>query len=151
MKLTHFLASGAVAVTLAAAPAFADTVIETIAANPDLSTMLSAIEAAGLTDEIANAQLVTVFAPTNEAFKALPPGVFEELQKNPADLKDVVLYHVVDGAISTDKLKGGELTVTTLNGKPLKDLMGDAAVVKGDIHASNGMVHVINKVLLTRD
>lgn len=151
MKLTHLFASGAVALTFAAAPALADTVIETIAANPDLSTLLSAIEAAGLTEQVANAQLITVFAPTNEAFKALPSGVFEELQKSPAKLKDVVLYHVVDGSISSDQLKGSELTITTLNGVPLKDLMGDAAVVKADIHASNGMVHVINEVLLARE
>lgn len=153
MKLTQFLAGGAVAAVFAVAPApaFAANVVETIAKDPDLSTLLSAIEAAGLADQLAEAELVTVFAPTNEAFKALPPGVFEELQKNPAKLKDVVLYHVVDGAIPADKLKGSEMTMTALNGQPLKDVIGDGAVVKADIRASNGMVHVINHVLLARD
>lgn len=151
MSLKSLLAGAAVAMTLASAPAMAETVAEILVRNPDLSTFVSAIEAAGLTEQIETATAVTVFAPTNEAFKALPPGVFDELQADKAKLRDVVLYHFADGEVLAGKLKGSALSLTALNGKPLKDVIGDAAVVEADKRASNGVVHVIDTVLLTRE
>lgn len=151
MKRTSLLASVAAAVGLWAVPALAETVAATIAADPDLSTLQSAIVAAGLEGDLAGASLVTVFAPNNAAFEALPSGVFEELKADPAKLKDVLLYHVVDGAISSDQLSGALVTMTALNGKPLKDVLKDGAVVVADKRATNGIVHVINEVLLARE
>ncbi|PJN94438.1 hypothetical protein CNY89_14495 [Amaricoccus sp. HAR-UPW-R2A-40] len=151
MSLKSLLAGAAVAMTLASAPAMAETVAEILVRNPDLSTFVSAIEAAGLTEQIETAQTITVFAPTNEAFKALPPGVFDALQADKAKLKDVVLYHFVEGEVPSEKLKGSALSIAALNGKPLKDVIGDAAVVEADKRASNGVVHVIDTVLLTRE
>lgn len=151
MSLKSLLAGAAVAMTLASAPAMAETVAEILVRNPDLSTFVSAIEAAGLTEQIETAQTITVFAPTNEAFEALPPGVFDALQADKAKLKDVVLYHFVEGEVPSEKLKGSALSIAALNGKPLKDVIGDAAVVEADKRASNGVVHVIDTVLLTRE
>lgn len=151
MSLKSLLAGAAVAMTLASAPAMAETVAEILVRNPDLSTFVSAIEAAGLTEQIETAQTITVFAPTNKAFEALPPGVFDALQADKAKLKDVVLYHFVEGEVPSEKLKGSALSIAALNGKPLKDVIGDAAVVEADKRASNGVVHVIDTVLLTRE
>lgn len=151
MSLKSLLAGAAVAMTLASAPAMAETVAEILVRNPDLSTFVSAIEAAGLTEQIETAESITVFAPTNEAFKALPPGVFDTLQSDKAKLKDVVLYHFVEGEVPSEKLKGSALSIAALNGKPLKDVIGDAAVVEADKRASNGVVHVIDTVLLARE
>jgi uncharacterized surface protein with fasciclin (FAS1) repeats len=151
MSLKSLLAGAAVAMTLASAPAMAETVAEILVRNPDLSTFVSAIEAAGLTEQIETAQTITVFAPSNEAFEALPPGVFDALQADKAKLKDVVLYHFVEGEVPSEKPKGSALSIAALNGKPLKDVIGDAAVVEADKRASNGVVHVIDTVLLTRE
>jgi uncharacterized surface protein with fasciclin (FAS1) repeats len=151
MSLKSLLAGAALALVFAAPPVLAETVAEILVRNPDLSTFVSAIEAAGLTEQIETATAVTVFAPTNEAFKALPPGVFDELQADKAKLRDVVLYHFAEGEVLAGKLKGSALSLTALNGKPLKDVIGDAAVVEADKRASNGVVHVIDTVLLTRE
>lgn len=151
MTLSKLAASAVVAAFFAVAPAMAETVAEKIAANPDLSTLASAIEAAGLGGDLASAELITVFAPNNAAFEALPPGVFEELQADPAKLKDVLLYHVVEGAIASETLSGAIVGMTALNGKPLKDVLKDSAVVVADERASNGIVHIINEVLLARE
>ncbi len=151
MIVIKLVASTVAAAFFAVAPAMAETVVEKIAGNPELSTLTSAIEAAGLTGELTSAKLVTVFAPNNAAFEALPAGVFEELQADPAKLKDVLLYHVVDGAIASDTLSGAIVGMTALNGKPLKDVLKDSAVVVADERATNGIVHIINEVLLARE
>lgn len=151
MKITRMLAGGVVAIALAA-PAFAaGNVVQVIADNPDLSTMLSAIEAAGLADQLGSTPSLNVFAPTNEAFKAMPPGVFAELSKDPAKLRDLVLYHVVEGMLPEKVEPGALVSLTALNGKALKDVVGDDTMVEGNYRASNGVVHTVDKVMMTRE
>ncbi len=130
------------------------TVADTIATDPALSTLNGMVQTAGLTDVLKGAGPFTVFAPTNDAFKALPAKTLESLGKNPAELKSVLTYHVLTTKTLAADVKNGK--VKTLNGAEM-DLskagdfvtVGDAAIVtKADIAATNGVVHVIDSVLL---
>jgi len=131
--------------------------------TPDLSTLVSAVVAAGLADTLSSAGKFTVFAPTNEAFKALPAGVLDSLMKpeNKAKLVDILKYHVLPEEVLSTQLKPFQ-AVTTVEGKPLhvqewggkvhvgpslesKDLKN---VIKADNIASNGVVHIIDGVLI---
>jgi len=131
--------------------------------TPDLSTLVSAVVAAGLADTLSSAGKFTVFAPTNEAFKALPAGVLDSLMKpeNKAKLVDILKYHVLPEEVLSTQLKPFQ-AVTTVEGKPLhvqewggkvhvgpslesKDLKN---VIKADNTASNGVVHIIDGVLI---
>merc|ERR1719174_3168681 len=129
----------------------------------DLSILVSAVVAGGLADTLSSAGKFTVFAPTNEAFKALPAGVLDSLMKpeNKAKLVDILKYHVLPEEVLSTQLKPFQ-AVTTVEGKPLhvqewggkvrvgpslesKDLKN---VIKADNKASNGVVHIIDGVLL---
>merc|ERR1712010_401260 len=131
--------------------------------TPDLSTLVSAVVAGGLANTLSSAGKFTVFAPTNEAFKALPAGVLDSLMKpeNKAKLVDILKYHVLPEEVLSTQLKPFQ-AVTTVEGKPLhvqewggkvhvgpslesKDLKN---VIKADNSASNGVVHIIDGVLL---
>ena len=126
---------------------------------PDLSTLVSAVVAAGLTDTLSSAGKFTVFAPTNEAFKALPAGTLETLLKpeNKAKLADILKYHVLPEEVLSRFLRPSQ-DVKTVEGKSLhvtrwgdkvhvgpnsKDLKN---VIKADNLASNGVVHIIDGV-----
>ncbi|MCO6047783.1 fasciclin domain-containing protein [Aeoliella sp. ICT_H6.2] len=122
------------------------------------STLIAAAKAAGLVETLSGDKPLTVFAPTDDAFAALPEGTVESLLKpeNKDKLKAVLTYHVVPGRVySTDALKAGEAT-TVQGGKVNIAVDGDAAMVndakllKTDIDASNGVIHVIDKVLLPK-
>jgi uncharacterized surface protein with fasciclin (FAS1) repeats len=124
---------------------------DTLARDPQLSTLNSLVEKAGLKDTL-NTATYTVFAPNNEAFKAVPAKTLEELAANPARLKDVLTYHVVAGKLTAADIKGPAKSVQGSN-LPLARAgqfitIEDAMVVKGDIAATNGVVHVIDRVLL---
>lgn len=133
------------------------TIVAIAADNPDLSTLATAVEAAGLTDTLNGAGPFTVFAPTNEAFDALDGDVFDALllPENAQFLTSVLTYHVVPGELTSDQITDGELTtvegqnvvVSTDNGV----MVGEASVVTADVMASNGVVHVIDTVLLPPD
>merc|ERR1719506_407030 len=129
--------------------------------TPDLSTLVSAVVAAGLADTLSSAGKFTVFAPTNEAFKALPAGTLASLMKpeNKAKLADILKYHVLPEEVLSTQLKPFQ-AVKTVEGKSLhvtrwgdkvrvgpnsKDLKN---VIKADNLASNGVVHIIDGVLL---
>jgi len=131
--------------------------------TPDLSTLVSAVVAGGLANTLSSAGKFTVFAPTNEAFKALPAGVLDSLMKpeNKAKLVDILKYHVLPEEVLSTQLKPFQ-AVTTVEGKPLhvqewggkvhvgpslesKDLKN---VIKADNKASNGVVHIIDGVLI---
>jgi hypothetical protein len=95
-----------------------------------------------------------VFAPTEAAFAALPPGTVEGLLKDPRALGDILLYHVLSGAVKAEAVKDG-LSVKTLQGSPVtfsvkdgKPMINDANIVATDVIASNGVIHVIDKVIL---
>ena len=128
-----------------------------IRAVPDLSTLVSAVVAAGLADTLSSAGKFTVFAPTNEAFKALPAGTLANLMKpeNKAKLVDILKYHVLPEEVLSTQLKPAQ-DVKTVEGKSLhvtrwgskvsvgpdsKDLKN---VIKADNKASNGVVHIID-------
>ncbi len=131
--------------------------IVTIAASKDsFSTLVTAIEAAGITDILKDAGPYTVFAPTNEAFDALPAGVLDMLLKpeNKETLVQVLTYHVVSGKYTADKVaglseattvEGAEIEIFTEMGKVKVE---NATVIKTDIMASNGVIHVIDQVLV---
>ena len=130
------------------------TVVDIAVGNDDFSTLVAALTAAGLVDALSGDGPFTVFAPTNEAFAALPKGVLEDLllPKNIKTLQDILLYHVVEGFILSTDLESGD--VETLNGDSFMikvSKMGikvnNANVIIADIIACNGVIHVIDQVL----
>ena len=145
--------------TMTTAPA-AKTIVEIAASNPDFSTLVAGVKAAGLADTLSGTGPFTVFAPTNDAFAKLPAGTLETLLKpeNKEKLAAILTYHVLPGAVMASDVQPGEVktvngatfTVATENGDViLTDGQGNKAkVIKTDIVASNGVIHVIDAVLL---
>ncbi len=133
----------------------AQTVVDIIVNSPDHDTLEAAVIAAGLADDLSGAGPFTVFAPTDEAFKALPAGTIESLLADPTGtLADILLYHVASGKVMAGDLSDGQM-IPTLLGKDVKVtineegvFINDAKVTVADIQADNGVVHVINAVLL---
>ncbi|HWE79792.1 MAG TPA: fasciclin domain-containing protein [Pseudolabrys sp.] len=136
--------------------------------SKDHTTLVAAVKAAGLVPTLESKGPFTVFAPTNEAFKKLPPGTVETLLKpeNKDKLKSILTYHVVPGRLTAKDLKekvkagGGKAEIKTVEGAPLTveekdgklwliDAKGDKAEVTiANVMQSNGVIHVINTVLL---
>lgn len=123
--------------------------------NPSLSTFISALEAAGLADQISNGGPFTIFAPSNEAFRQLPRGTLERLMRpeNQRDLYMLISYHIAPGKIEAKDAKNQKLR--TLNGRDLDMAaargtvtVDDAEVIRQDIQGKNGVIHVIDAVLL---
>lgn len=129
------------------------SVADTAARTPQLSTLNKLIADAGLTETLRGAGPYTVFAPTDEAFKAVPAKTLESLSQDKEQLKAVLMYHVVPGKtlagdIQTGKAKtaqGGELSMAKTAGFVTVE---EALVTQADLPASNGVVHVIDRVLL---
>ena len=126
---------------------------ETIAARPQLSTLNGLIIKAGLTDTLKSAGPFTVFAPTNEAFAKVPAKTMEALASDPAQLKAVLTYHVISGKVMLADVKNGNSK--TVNGANVAlsragDFMTveEALVQTPDISALNGVVHIVDSVLL---
>ena len=137
-----------------------DTVVGVAAANESFKTLTAALEAAGLTQTLAGAGPFTVFAPTDEAFADLPQEAVQALMKpeNKEILVKILTYHVVPGKVQSSDLKSGE--IQTVEGSPMMVMIEQSKVVVGqnsanvtqaDIQASNGVIHVIDKVLLPPD
>jgi len=129
------------------------TLVEVAAGNEDFSTLVSLVEAAGLAETLSGEGPYTVFAPTNEAFAALPPAVVEYLGANPELLTAVLTYHVVPGQVTSDAVATG--AVATVQGGELAVIADEdgvtvdgVAVTATDILASNGVIHVIDEVLI---
>ena len=133
----------------------AQTVVDIIVNSPAHDTLEAAVIAAGLADDLSGAGPFTVFAPTDDAFKALPEGTIEALLADPAgDLANILLYHVASGKVMAGDLSDGQM-IPTLLGKDVKVTMNDegvfinnAKVTVADLQADNGVVHVINAVLM---
>jgi len=178
------LAAGlAIAAPLAIAPVYADmtvmvggapmyptkNIVENAVNSKDHTTLVAAVKAAGLVDTLESAGPFTVFAPTNEAFAALPKGTVETLLKpeNKDKLTAILTYHVVPGHMTAADIAGkidemgGKLTLKTVQGEDLTftrmgksaltvtDAKGDVArITIADVLQSNGVIHVINKVLI---
>lgn len=147
--------------TMASTKDATGTIVEVAAANPDFATLVAAVKAAGLASTLSGTGPYTVFAPTDAAFKALPAGTVDDLLKpeNKAKLASILTYHVVAGKVLAADLKdgqkittvqGGTLTVGVNGSKvTLTDESGNTVtVVKADVPASNGAIHVIDGVLL---
>jgi uncharacterized surface protein with fasciclin (FAS1) repeats len=128
-------------------------IVDTAAAAGNFTTLLAGIKAAGLTATLTGKGPFTVFAPTDEAFKKLPPGALEALLKDTAKLKAVLSYHVVAGHVAAKDVKSGE--VMTVQGSPLTAAVSSsgvrvngAQVKQADIAATNGVIHVIDAVIM---
>jgi uncharacterized surface protein with fasciclin (FAS1) repeats len=130
------------------------TIVEVASNNDSFSTLVQAVQAADLASTLSGEGPYTVFAPTDEAFNQLPDGALEFLlqPENQDILAEVLTYHVVPGAVMSGDLSSG--AVNTLNGGVAVDVsesgvvVNNASVVTADIAASNGVIHVINRVLI---
>jgi transforming growth factor-beta-induced protein len=131
------------------------TIADVLQENEDFSTLVEVLEQAELLETLAGEGPFTVFAPTNEAIEALPEGMLEGIMSSPESLVGVLQYHVVEGAYlaadlegetSLDTVLGSPLAITVEDGTVL--LNGDVTVTEADIEASNGVIHVIDTVLV---
>lgn len=128
-------------------------IVDTAVEAGTFTTLVAAVEAAGLVETLKGEGPFTVFAPTDEAFAALPEGTVEGLLEDPEALAAILTYHVVPGAVMSTDLTDG-MTATTVNGADVTiGTMGgvtvnDANVVTADIEASNGVIHVIDAVIM---
>ncbi|MEM8536863.1 MAG: fasciclin domain-containing protein [Pseudomonadota bacterium] len=149
------LAAG-VAVAAACAPMMEKEpdIVDIAASNGNFTTLVAAVQAAGLVDTLKGEGPFTVFAPTDDAFAKLPAGTVEGLLQDTEALTAILTYHVVPGAVTSDQLAGQHLDVATVNGATVRVngtngvKVNDATVTTADIIASNGVIHVIDTVLL---
>jgi uncharacterized surface protein with fasciclin (FAS1) repeats len=129
-------------------------IVDVAAEAGAFSTLLAAARAAGLVDVLRSEGPFTLFAPTDEAFAALPEGTVESLLENPEALRDILLYHVVPGKVMAadvvkldraESVQGSWISISTY-GETVR--IDDARVVTADVQASNGVIHVIDAVIL---
>jgi len=141
----------------AVSAASAKNIVEIAAGNEDFSTLVAAVQAAGLVETLQGEGPFTVFAPTNEAFAALPPGTVESLlqPENKEQLVAVLTYHVVPGKVMYADVKGGVVEAVTVQGATAKidasskdPKINQANIVATDTEADNGVIHVIDAVIL---
>lgn len=144
---------------IAPAAAQAQDIVDIAAKDPQFSTLVTAVKAAGLVDALKGKGPLTVFAPTDEAFKKLPAGTLDTLLKpeNKAQLTSILTYHVLNGAYSAERLtkaSAKKYAVKSLEGSDVQFditkgvVVSGATVTKPDIAASNGTIHVIDTVIL---
>ncbi|HSL65211.1 MAG TPA: fasciclin domain-containing protein [Gaiellaceae bacterium] len=148
------LAVAAVGSTASARPAADGNIVETAVAAGQFTTLASLLQQAGLADTVANGGPFTVFAPTDAAFAKVPKATLDALAADPAKLRAVLLYHVVSGAVpaaevvklsSAKTLNGASVTIR-VSGSSVK--VDGANVIATDVMASNGIIHVIDSVLI---
>ena len=154
LSTTLFALSVILSPIAARAEAPTKNVVEIAAGNKDFSTLVAAVKAAGLAETLSGKGPFTIFAPTNEAFAKLPAGTVEDLLKpeNKAKLTAILTYHVVAGKVMAADVKAGkvktvngaEATIATEGGVTIDK----AKVVKTDIVGTNGVIHVIDTVIL---
>jgi len=134
----------------------AKDVVKVAAGSKDHTTLVAAVKQAELVDALSNAGPFTVFAPTNAAFEKLPKGTVEDLMKpeNKEKLQDILQYHVYVGSLNTDlmqdgqtlnEVNGGNITISKKDGKVM---LNNSATIVASIPAANGIIHVIDGVLL---
>lgn len=163
--MLKFLSVLSLLAVVAVSPLFAEEkkqsgirdIVATAAGIEDFSTLVAAVKAAGLVETLQGKGPFTVFAPTNEAFKKLPAGTVESLLKpeNKAKLVAILTYHVVPGKVmaadvvkvkSAKSVQGGDIAVEVKDGGVI--LNGKSKVVKTDVETANGVIHVIDQVIL---
>jgi uncharacterized surface protein with fasciclin (FAS1) repeats len=159
-RLRNIAVAAAFAVSSLAlsAQAYAADIVDTAVAAGNFKTLVAAVQAAGLVDTLKGAGPFTVFAPTDEAFAKLPAGTVEDLLKpeNKDKLVAILTYHVVPGKVMAadvagketmaKSVQGGEITVNGTNGVKVDG----ATVVQADIAADNGVIHVIDAVIMPK-
>ena len=147
------LTSAAALATTAFAGGHSKDIVDTAVEAGSFTTLVAAVEAAGLVETLKGEGPFTVFAPTDDAFAALPEGTVEGLLEDPEALAAILTYHVVPGKVmSTDlsndmmagTVNGADVTIMTEGGV----MVNDATVITADVEASNGVIHVIDKVIL---
>jgi len=157
MKKFRMLTLAAAMAVTAIAGSKAD-IVDTAVAAGSFKTLVAAVQAAGLVDTLKGPGPFTVFAPTDEAFAKLPAGTVESLLKpeNKAKLAAILTYHVVSGNVTADKVVKMN-SAATVNGQSLKIkvtngsvMVNNANVIKTDIATSNGVIHVIDTVVLPK-
>ncbi len=133
------------------------TIVDVAVEAGNFTTLVAAVKAAGLAETLSGAGPFTVFAPTDEAFAKLPAGTVEALLQDKAKLSKILTYHVVAGKVmakdvagmtSAKTVEGSEVSVKAETGKVM---INDATVTTADIEASNGVIHVIDTVLLPKE
>lgn len=138
------------------ARAMGDSIVDLAAATPSLSTLVTAVQAAGLVDTLDGPGSFTVFAPTNEAFAALPHGTLDALLNDIPALTNILTYHVSGSFYPASALIGERGRVPTVQGEFLRingrgggvHVNGNTSVITPDVMASNGVVHIIDRVLM---
>jgi len=152
-RRTALLASLTLAMAGCATPSGPVNLADSIAANPALSTLNTLVAQAGLTETLKSGGPFTVFAPTNDAFKALPAATMADLAKHPEKLKTVLTYHVIPGKVMAADVKNSN--AKTVNGANVAlAKAGDfvtvesAAVVTPNMVATNGVIHTVDTVLM---
>jgi uncharacterized surface protein with fasciclin (FAS1) repeats len=157
-------AAAAPAATAPAAPspnlAPAGDMVATLRANPNFSILVKALDAANLSAVLAGTPQLTLFAPTDAAFQALPPGLLTALT-NPANLptlQRILTYHLVHLDLDADKIKGAKGPVTSVEGQTLQidgfgptAMVNDAHILQVGVHATNGWLYPIDKVVVPPD
>ena len=160
--MTLKIAALALALTAAAPVLSAQTIVDIAAADDRFTTLVAAVTAAGLAETLSGPGPFTVYAPVNDAFAALPAGTVETLlmPENIGQLTDILLYHVDDRLLTSHDFAAGanyyrpvlansRLCITSAGGVTIADGTGQVAnVIIADIRADNGVIHVIDKVLL---
>ena len=159
MKLKNVLAASVIVAGtfISAVAANASNLVQTAIDAGQFKTLVAAVQTAGLVDALSGAGPFTVFAPTDEAFAKLPEGVIEDLLKpeNQEKLVAILTYHVIPGKVMASDVAGKKLKVATLQGGELAiDAMSGGVMINGatvtaaDIETSNGVIHVIDRVVL---
>lgn len=143
----------AVVCLASATGARAADIVDTAVSAGQFNTLVKAVQEAGLVDTLKGPGPFTVFAPTDEAFAKLPAGTVENLLKNKEKLKAVLTYHVVSGKVMSSDVKTGP--VKTVQGSSAQVvakggnvMIDEAKVIKADVEADNGVIHVIDSVIL---
>ncbi|MEI6183803.1 MAG: fasciclin domain-containing protein [Polynucleobacter sp.] len=130
-------------------------IVETAVAAGSFKTLVTAVQVAGLVDTLSGAGPFTVFAPTDEAFAKIPKETLDAVLADKAKLTAILTYHVVAGKVmasdvmgltSAKTVQGGEVKIDTANGV----MVNDAKVVQADIECTNGVIHVIDSVLMPK-
>jgi uncharacterized surface protein with fasciclin (FAS1) repeats len=159
LRRTYLALTAATLLSATAAPALADNhsmdIVDTAVNAEGFETLVAAVEAAGLVETLKGEGPFTVFAPTDEAFAALPEGTVEDLllPENKDQLTAILTYHVVPGKVMSGDLTDG-MTAATIEGSDVTIMteggvmVNDASFVQPDIEASNGVIHVIDKVIM---
>ena len=146
----------ALSVSIGAASATSKNIVETAVQSGKFNTLVAALKAAGLVNTLNGKGPFTVFAPSDTAFSKLPAGTVDDLlmPENKAKLVSILAYHVIPGKVMSGDIAGKKISVKTVQGSKISvDAMygvkiNDSNVVSADIAATNGVIHVIDKVLI---